>query len=345
MRDGSCEGAAFITICAACASGETEVYMQNIFQRHEKKYLISRSQYEVFLPRLLERMEPDRYERYLVQNLYYDTETFESIRASVEKPVYKEKLRLRCYGVPHRENPVFFEMKKKFKGIVYKRRVMLPYGEYMPADAKRFVARDDSQISREIAHFFTLRPVTEKIHISYERRALAGLKDPGLRVTFDTHIRFRLDDLSFTGSGSAGQNSTSSSSAGSGFMAPGSPGSGFTGSGSAGPGSAGSGFTGLDSARPGFIEPSLARRNPAESRLSGSGLSGSGFLSGISGTALLPPEQVLMEIKAPYAVPLWLSRLLCDAGVFPRSFSKYGVWYTDFFLKPSRRGMEATASA
>ena len=48
------------------------------------------------------------------------------IRASLEKPAYKEKLRLRSYGVTEPGGEVFLELKKKYKGIVYKRRITLP---------------------------------------------------------------------------------------------------------------------------------------------------------------------------------------------------------------------------
>jgi len=168
---------------------------QTIFERYEKKYMLTHSQYEVLQTFLEGKMTPDVYGQYTICNLYYDTGRFDLARASIEKPVYKEKLRMRCYGIPGDENPVFLELKKKYDGVVYKRRVTLPY-----ADAKRFLRTgvcetDDSQIMDEIRYFMKTYPVEEKAFICYDRVALTGIENPELRVTFDSNIRARLTDL------------------------------------------------------------------------------------------------------------------------------------------------------
>lgn len=99
---------------------------QGIFQRYEKKYLLSRTQYQNLSRKLESHMREDQYGKSTICNIYYDTPDHRLIRESMEKPIYKEKLRLRSYGVPKKEDIVFVELKKKYKGVVYKRRVNMP---------------------------------------------------------------------------------------------------------------------------------------------------------------------------------------------------------------------------
>ena len=98
--------------------------IQKTFKRYEKKYLLSPQQYRMVRQGIQERMQLDQYGLYTICSIYFDTDNFQLIRSSLEKPVYKEKLRLRSYGVPEdAQSPVFLELKKKYKGVVYKRRV------------------------------------------------------------------------------------------------------------------------------------------------------------------------------------------------------------------------------
>ncbi len=97
--------------------------MQTNFKRYELKYKLTRDQYEILLKKLPEDMQLDEYGRHKISNIYFDTEDFRIIRHSLEKPNYKEKLRVRCYGQPDDDNNAFIELKKKFNGVVYKRRV------------------------------------------------------------------------------------------------------------------------------------------------------------------------------------------------------------------------------
>ncbi|MFQ8760861.1 MAG: VTC domain-containing protein [Intestinimonas sp.] len=102
--------------------------IQRCFQRYEKKYLLNLEQYQKIRAGLAPYMEADEHGRYTICNLYYDTPDFQLIRASLDKPVYKEKLRMRSYGVPADGDSVFVELKKKYKGVVYKRRTALEAG-------------------------------------------------------------------------------------------------------------------------------------------------------------------------------------------------------------------------
>ena len=95
---------------------------QDVFQRYEQKYLLQEKQYRIIRRELQNRIVPDQYGKSTICNIYFDTPDFRIVRSSLAKPVYKEKLRLRSYGVPGMKNTVFVELKKKYKGIVYKRR-------------------------------------------------------------------------------------------------------------------------------------------------------------------------------------------------------------------------------
>lgn len=165
------------------------------FKRYEKKFLLSEDKYQRFMGAALEHIIPDQYHKSLVNSIYYDTDDYYLIRQSLEKPVYKEKLRVRSYGVPDPDGTVFVELKKKYKGIVYKRRV-----QTTPAAAERWLsgeasAVEESQITREIDWFLKTNDVSPKVFVSCDRVSWKGKEDPELRFTFDMHIRTREDDL------------------------------------------------------------------------------------------------------------------------------------------------------
>lgn len=168
--------------------------IQTIFCRRETKYLITKEQMARVLQKMGDRIVPDEYGRSTICNLYYDTPDYLLIRRSIEKPVYKEKLRLRSYGVPKAGGKVFAEIKKKHKQIVYKRRITLPAEEEANAAAGNIP--DDSQIGREIRYFFKrYSPLKPMVYLSYEREAFYGVSDRGFRVTFDDNILARTENL------------------------------------------------------------------------------------------------------------------------------------------------------
>ena len=80
---------------------------QHIFKRFELKYILSKEQYENIVNGISEYMKIDKYGETTIQSLYYDTDTFLLIRNSIERPVYKEKLRIRSYGLSNEDNIVF----------------------------------------------------------------------------------------------------------------------------------------------------------------------------------------------------------------------------------------------
>lgn len=169
--------------------------IQSCFQRFEKKYLLTPAQYDVLMEGMGPYMQPDEYGRYTICNIYYDTENFELIRTSLDKPVYKEKLRVRSYGVPKDGDNVFVELKKKFSGEVYKRRVVMEVSEAMDYLSGRAHPDEEGQICHEIDWFMKSYDPEPKAFIAYDREALTGTEDSELRITFDTHLRWRRDRL------------------------------------------------------------------------------------------------------------------------------------------------------
>ena len=175
---------------------------QAVFKRKEIKYLLSSEERNALLPILEAHMEPDAFAHSSISNLYYDTPDFRMVRRSLEKPMYKEKLRLRSYGTPENTSTVFPEIKKKAMGIVYKRRISLPYQEAVSFLSGQQIASTDmcdgttQQILHELdwmlASYENLSP---RVFLSYERDSYKGISDPSLRLTLDQDILFRTDRL------------------------------------------------------------------------------------------------------------------------------------------------------
>lgn len=168
-----------------------------VFQRYEIKYLLTRKQREVILAAMEPYMELDSYGRSTIRNIYYDTDNYRLVRKSMEQPVYKEKLRVRSYGTVEPGDKVFVELKKKYEGVVYKRRIHIP--EKTAADylAGRRAAPDRSQITEEIDYFLQFyRTLEPKVFLSYEREAYYTREQSEFRVTFDENILWRETDLS-----------------------------------------------------------------------------------------------------------------------------------------------------
>jgi len=173
---------------------------QEIFSRYELKYIITDELCRQLRQQLSDYMEADKYSRddnfYTICNIYYDTDANDIIRKSIEKPVYKEKLRLRSYGVVGFNDNVYLEIKKKYNGRVYKRRTELTLAEaydYMKKgrlpEAK---SQLDKQIINEIDNFVhKYKPLLPAVFISYDRLALYSISDKSFRVTFDTNVRSR----------------------------------------------------------------------------------------------------------------------------------------------------------
>lgn len=225
---------------------------QMVFQRCELKYLMTARQKELILAAMKPYMTLDQFGHSSIRNIYYDTPDFRLIRQSLEKPVYKEKLRVRSYGPAGVADQVFVELKKKYKSVVYKRRLTMPRGE-AEACLAGLAPLPATQIGGEIAYaldyYKTLAPA---VFLSYEREAFFAKDGGEFRVTFDENIRYRREELT------------------------------------------------LDSET--------------------------------WGTPILKPGQVLMELKTPGGIPLWMVHALSEQRTFKSSFSKYGTAYQNLLL-------------
>lgn len=163
---------------------------QEVFKRYEKKYLLSAEQYQELVSRMITKMSVDQYGKHTICNVYFDTSDYRLIRASLEKPVYKEKLRLRSYGIAGEEDTVFLELKKKFDGVVYKRRVPIKW-----KDARKYMyygirPERSSQIFEEIDYARRLYHVRPAVYLAYDRIAFYGKEDPELRVTIPENLDY-----------------------------------------------------------------------------------------------------------------------------------------------------------
>ena len=167
----------------------------DVFKRTEIKYLLSYEQYEKLMQFMLTFARVDDYGKTRINNIYFDTPDYKMIRTSLEKPIYKEKLRLRTYGETNDFTNSFIEIKKKYDGVVYKRRIQHPLGEAVKYLNSRQDIEDDSQIKKEIDYFLNFYNVIPKIMIAYDRVAYVGIQDSSLRMTVDRNIRYRTRDL------------------------------------------------------------------------------------------------------------------------------------------------------
>lgn len=174
-----------------------------VFNRYEHKYLMDEETFKKVISVMDEHMELDPYNKnhefYTIANIYYDTSDDYLIRHSLAKPAYKEKLRLRAYGVPDMSTKVFLEIKKKYNGIVNKRRTALELGE-----AYRFIRSGkkpgekdymNKQVLNEIAYFLKMYDLSPKLYLAYDRLAYFEKDNPDLRISFDRNIRSRRYDV------------------------------------------------------------------------------------------------------------------------------------------------------
>lgn len=170
--------------------------MGGTFKRVEKKYLLTKEQSQELFSLLGDRAVLDDYGLHTICNIYFDTESHELIRRSIDKPVYKEKLRLRSYGIPTEDSTVYLELKKKWKGTVYKRRIEMPLHtakDYLEQGV--YPEQYDCQILQEIDYALHYYPLQPSLFLAYDRQAYYLAEQNGVRFTVDRRIRSREDAL------------------------------------------------------------------------------------------------------------------------------------------------------
>ena len=168
--------------------------MVQTFTRYEKKYLLDKNQYETLLEKLNDYLIPDKFYESHIRSIYYDTDDYQLIRRSIEKPEYKEKLRIRSYKEADDDEKVFVEFKKKLDGIVYKRRTRAICKDVIE-DIYHCKFKDE-QIAKEIqyalAYYHNLHPA---IYIGCTRTSYIAKEDESIRITFDSDIKYRKNNL------------------------------------------------------------------------------------------------------------------------------------------------------
>lgn len=168
-----------------------------VFKRYENKYILTPQQYEAILQEVEKRMDPDEFGETTIQSLYYDTPNARLVRTSIEKPKFKEKIRVRSYGLATKDSKVYVELKRKSQGVVYKRRLSAKEDESIAFFENKH-SFGDGQIAKEIDYFKNyygkLQPY---ILILYDRIAFKK-KEIDLRITFDRNTRYRATRLSLS---------------------------------------------------------------------------------------------------------------------------------------------------
>ena len=222
---------------------------QTVFKRYELKYMLSLEQKERIIDAMSGYMQLDKYGKTTIRNVYFDTDNYRLIRRSIEKPAYKEKLRIRSYSRATADSTVFVELKKKYDKVVYKRRLPLCEANAMAWVCREMTCPVSTQISREIDYFIDFYGgLSPTVFLSYEREAYYDKDGGNFRVTFDDNILCRESDVS--------------------------------------------------------------------------------LCSGIYGVPILPKGKMLMELKCPGGIPMWMVNLLSREHIYKTSFSKYGTAYS-----------------
>ncbi len=165
----------------------------NHFKRVEKKYLLDEVTYHKLIEVINPYLEHDEYFKTSINNIYFDNDNNDLIIKSLEKPIFKEKVRLRSYNVPRLTDSVFLELKCKYKGVVGKRRVKLKLQDFYLYQQGEY--QTDNQIMREIDYIYKYYHLKPVIYIGYDRLSYKGISNSYLRITFDTNLRSRRTDL------------------------------------------------------------------------------------------------------------------------------------------------------
>lgn len=220
---------------------------KEVFNRKEIKYILNKADYNRILNDIKDHIIEDEYPKSTICNIYFDTDNYDLISHSIDKPIYKEKVRLRSYNTPKWEDYVFLEVKKKYEGLVNKRRVKIKLCDFYNYLNNKSLTTSNNQIKEEIEYCFNTYNLIPKMFIAYDRTCYTDKDNKNFRITFDQNIRSREEDL----------------------------------------------------------------------RLE----------KGDSGVDYFSNGEVVMEVKALNAFPIWFVKILSKLNLKPTSFSKYGSIY------------------
>ena len=167
------------------------------FERIEKKFWMTAEQYRTLLPVLEAHLQHDRFGVSTICSIYYDTPDYTLIRRSIERPLFKEKLRLRSYGIPGNDDMVFAEIKRKLNGIGYKRRILVPFGEAKKLLRGEPIRCDNPQIESELLAFIERYHPQPMVYLTYQRYAMTAKDDSEFRVTIDRNLQYRMSEAEY----------------------------------------------------------------------------------------------------------------------------------------------------
>ena len=166
--------------------------MADIFERVEKKYVLTKKQYNRLREVMQDHMIPDEYGKSTICNIYFDTDGYDLISHSITKPFFKEKIRLRSYGTPNNDSNVFLEIKRKIDGVVYKRRIGMKLNEFNEyIKDKSSIKNENTQIKTELDYYFDRMNLKKAMYVSYSREAFYDKYNRDFRITFDNNILAR----------------------------------------------------------------------------------------------------------------------------------------------------------
>lgn len=168
----------------------------NFFQRIEQKYILTEEEYKLLFEKINSHLEKDYYYKSTICNLYFDTDYNDLIVNSLEKPPYKQKVRVRSYNAANVDDNVFLELKGKHKGIVFKRREKIRLDElYKYLESGTIPKNNNNQIMKEIDYIIKRYNLKPKIFLAYDRLSYYDKDNVNFRVTFDMNLRSRNEDL------------------------------------------------------------------------------------------------------------------------------------------------------
>lgn len=171
--------------------------METIIDRYEQKYLLSKEEYNNLINLIENYLVKDKYFMETIYNIYFDNDQFELINRSIEKPIYKEKMRMRSYYKTDNDTNIFLEIKKKYADTSNKRRVIISYKDYLDYINKGIIPECDKQIMSEIDYCFKNYKLKPKIKLVYDRLAYNLKNNDSFRITFDTNVRYNLNNFDF----------------------------------------------------------------------------------------------------------------------------------------------------
>lgn len=169
--------------------------MAEFFRRVEKKYIITKEQYMFLKKAIDDKLIEDIHGKSMICNIYFDSEKFDLIRHSITKPVFKDKIRLRSYNIPSLDSMTYLEIKRKYDGVVSKRRIEMTlkdFYKYLNNDKNE---NTDNQVKNELNYYFKHYNLKPTVFLSYNRRAYYDKENNDFRITFDSNILARDYDL------------------------------------------------------------------------------------------------------------------------------------------------------